>query len=439
MSSNKKNIVIVGGGIIGCTTAYFLTRHPKYKKDLHSITILEASSVAAGASGRAGGLLAEWAYPQCISQFSFDLHARLAQTHNGPEKWGYRGVSCGTVRARVTPEMVARQEAHGSGDPSVSPVPVALPAEESGENSGVEWKKIPKQDGKARSLLTPSNFPPDLDYINPEAMIWWDAMDGKTAQVHPFHFTSAMAELATAAGATILTRTHATNLIKNASNTHITAVEYRERDSDTTKTIPDVTHVVVAAGPWTKRLLPVAQITSVRAHSVVYDAAVAPYAIFTGITLPAKWVPAHRRAAGQKRKHQRTADPEVYARPFSEVYACGETDSAVPLPEFADQVQIDTDQCDDITAYLGLISPQLRHAPIRAKQACYLPQHSPNNGETNPLVGPTKTTGLYVAAGHTCWGIQNGPATGCVMAEYIMDGSVSSINVSELDPRRHGI
>ncbi|KAL1892135.1 hypothetical protein Cpir12675_004685 [Ceratocystis pirilliformis] len=439
MSTQKKNIVIVGGGIIGCTTAYFLTRHAKYDPELHSITILEASAIAAGSSGRAGGLLAEWAYPECITQLSFDLHARLAQTHAGVQKWGYRSVSCGTVRARVTPEMAALQEAQDSGNASTTPAPITLPAEEAAETGGVAWNKLPKQDDRVRPKLAPENFPADLDYVDLETVTWWDAMDGKTAQVHPLHFTTAMAELATAAGVTILVQTQATKLVKNEANDRVTAVEYRERNSDKTKMLADVTDVVVATGPWTKSLLPAAQITSVRAHSVVYEATVAPYAVFTGITLPAKWVPAHRRAAGQRRKHQRTVDPEVYARPFGEVYACGETDSAIPLPDFADQVQVDSGQCDDITAYIGLISPPLRRAPIKIKQACYLPQHTPYNGETNPLVGPTKTGGLYVAAGHTCWGIQNGPATGCVMAEYILDGKVTCADVTQLDPRRYSI
>ncbi|CAL3966712.1 unnamed protein product, partial [Diplocarpon coronariae] len=43
------------GGIIGCTTAYFLTRHPSFNPSLHKIVILEATAIASGASGKAGG------------------------------------------------------------------------------------------------------------------------------------------------------------------------------------------------------------------------------------------------------------------------------------------------------------------------------------------------------------------------------------------------
>jgi glycine/D-amino acid oxidase-like deaminating enzyme len=61
----SNNIVIIGGGIIGCTTAYYLTRHPAFTPET-TVTILEASKVgvAQGASGKAGGLVAKWAYPR---------------------------------------------------------------------------------------------------------------------------------------------------------------------------------------------------------------------------------------------------------------------------------------------------------------------------------------------------------------------------------------
>lgn len=44
--------------------------------------------------------------------------------------------------------------------------------------------------------------------------------------------------------------------------------------------------------------------------------------------------------------------------------------------------------------------------------------------------------GLFVAAGHTCWGIQNGPGTGKLMSEFVFDGAAKSANVDKLDPRK---
>lgn len=39
-----------------------------------------------------------------------------------------------------------------------------------------------------------------------------------------------------------------------------------------------------------------------------------------------------------------------------------------------------------------------------------------------------------MAAGHTCWGIQNSCATGKVMSEYVFEGRARSADVGELDP-----
>jgi glycine/D-amino acid oxidase-like deaminating enzyme len=114
----------------------------------------------------------------------------------------------------------------------------------------------------------------------------------------------------------------------------------------------------------------------------------------------------------------------------------GEPDSTIPLPDYADQVQCDEAQCDDIIAYIGTISPRLRGASIKAKQACYLPQHVRMGHERGPLIGKTAVPGLYVAAGHTCWGIQNGPGTGCLMAEIMLDGKAASADVDSLDPKK---
>lgn len=99
----KRNIVIIGlpspirpvvphtynypgGGIIGSTTAYFLSHHEKFNRERDSITLLEATKIAGGASGKAGGLLGLWAYPNCIVPLSYRLHKELADKHGGADR-----------------------------------------------------------------------------------------------------------------------------------------------------------------------------------------------------------------------------------------------------------------------------------------------------------------------------------------------------------------
>lgn len=108
----------------------------------------------------------------------------------------------------------------------------------------------------------------------------------------------------------------------------------------------------------------------------------------------------------------------------------------IPLPETADQVQFDEAQCDDLVSYISTVSSVLANAPVKAKQACYLPRHMRFGQEGGPLVGHTMVPGLWVAAGHTCWGIQNGPGTGKLMSEFVFDGEATSADVRKLDPRK---
>ncbi|KAK4155951.1 FAD dependent oxidoreductase [Chaetomidium leptoderma] len=438
-AQQRRNIVIVGGGVIGCTTAYYITRHPSFNPALHTVTLLEATAIASGASGKAGGLLALWAYPACLVPLSYRLHRELAVEHNGAERWGYRRLGCGSLAAIVKTSDI-KQPTSKPPSPSANngtngelPIQSTVPDEKT-----KDWEKLPKQDEKAASLLQDSPLPHDLDWIDGRLIHHYEEMgspgSSETAQVHPFHFTNAMADLAREKGVDIRLRAKVTQ-IHDIRRDVIQSVEYEDRDTGETRTIDDVTDVVVAAGPWTGKLVPRTRVDGLRAHSVVFEADVSPYAVFTDIQLPTDYIPEHRASQGQKRLHRGNVDPEIYARPFGEVYACGDPDKTTPLPDTADQVAVDQSQCDDLIAYINTISPTLAAAPVKARQACYLPQHIRFGSQRGPLVGPSFTPGLWVAAGHTCWGIQNGPGTGYLMAGMLF-GEKADGEVGKLDPRK---
>ncbi|KAK6075673.1 FAD dependent oxidoreductase [Seiridium cupressi] len=437
MEPRPKNIVIIGGGIIGSTTAYYLSRHPSFNPSIHHITILEAASIAAGASGKAGGLLGLWAYPQCLVPLSYRLHAELAAEHGGVDRWGYRKVGCGQITATVTARNLngsspaPRRQSNGS---------VTVKQE---DGQAKEWEKLPKQDAAATNLLHNSKLPSDLDWIDGSLVKKYAEMGrfgfSETAQVHPYQFTTAIADLAREKGVHIRLNAKVTTIKMNAIKSQVEGVEYLDRSTNETKLLLGVTDIVVAAGPWTGRLVPSASVTGLRAHSVVFKADVTPYAVFTDISLPKDWTPPHRVAKGQKRQHKGNVDPEVYARPGGEAYACGEPDPSAPLPETADLVECDEAQCDDLIAYMGTVSPVLNSAEVSTKQACYLPRHMRSGEEASPLVGKTSVAGLWMASGHTCWGIQNGPATGKLMSEFIFEGEAKSADISELDPRMYQV
>jgi glycine/D-amino acid oxidase-like deaminating enzyme len=305
---------LTGGGVIGCTTAYYLTRHPSFDPSIHTITLLEAApNIASGASGKAGGLLALWAYPSCLVPLSYRLHSELAKEHDGATRWGYRKLGCGSFEAVVTKakiEEVQKMQANGHGHL---------------ENGAKDWESLPKRDVAANELMEAGPLPKDLDWVDREIITSWAEMGApgrsETAQVHPWHFTTSIAKLAQEKGLDLRTNAKVTDI--GTSKTGVQRVTYLDRTTGDTKTLDNVTNVIVTAGPWTGKVLPRSKVEGLRAHSVVYDADVSPYAVFTDIELPSDYIPEHRLKLGQKRRHKGSVDPEIYARPFGEVYACG--------------------------------------------------------------------------------------------------------------------
>ena len=90
MSSVEPQTLILGAGIIGLSTAYYLSLT---SPDPSAIHLLDAApALLTTASGYAGGFLAsDWfsAPTASLGALSFALHAELAAEFNGRERWGY--------------------------------------------------------------------------------------------------------------------------------------------------------------------------------------------------------------------------------------------------------------------------------------------------------------------------------------------------------------
>ncbi|KAI1172079.1 FAD dependent oxidoreductase [Nemania sp. FL0916] len=462
--ASPREITIIGGGIIGCSTAYYLTRHPSYSPSTHRITLLEAAAtstggrtsdsvlqdpatltldadaslrnpahdgIAGGASGKAGGLLALWAFPSNIVPLSFRLHDELAKEHGGAQRWGYRRCWAGQIEcsARVPPGLASSS---GSGKD-----------DDGGGGDGTQKsasKGLHKDHRKDE--LRKLGVPEELDWVDATTAAGGGVMrayDGigtpdDTAQVHPELFTRALAQFAEDSGVQIITGARATLITRSADESSVESVTY-EKDGEaiTLRT----TDCIVAAGPWTRRLLPEIPVTASRAHSVVLRTPRpwSAHTLFTAIRLPAGFrTPVAKMAKSGPEKPgvlraQQIVEPEIYARPDGTVYTCGPTDEAVPLPVASAEVEVDAARCEDLIAQLNGISAEARQdGEVLARQACYLPQGGPYIGQ----VGDTK--GLIVAAGHTCWGIQNAPGTGKLVSEIVFDGKPMSARLGGCDP-----
>ncbi|GAA5833541.1 hypothetical protein JCM11251_003522 [Rhodosporidiobolus azoricus] len=403
-------IAIVGGGVIGTSTAYQLSRLAKERNltDL-DITLVEGSEIAAGASGKAGGLLAlDWHGPSTASlaALSYSLHASLAAEHSGASRWGYRQLSTISVSADFS--SLSRGSTKPRGARKLK----------GADEEHFDWL--------SKEVLTGSEL-----LGTPET----------TAQVHPEQFSRAMAQLAEERGVKIVYGT-VNGLEKPSSPNEPYRLSIRARsssDSSTPSTL-EVDQVVIAAGPWTGRLLSSLGLSSgrgagrakairgSRAHSVVLRPA-------EGRELPATAVFTSIKTKGGH------AEPEIYNRPDGTSYACGPTDDS-DLPTHASDVVVEKSAIASLLAHTAQLSPTHldaqgeggNKAKVEREQACYLPV-----GSGDPVIGQiegekTSRKGVYVASGHSCWGICNGPGTGLVMAELLLDGKVESADVSDLGP-----
>jgi len=85
--------VVLGGGIIGLSTAYYLAQLSRESGTEHTIHIIETCpQLFSSASGKAGGFLAkDWFNPAMapLGDLSFRLHTELAEKNNGRARWGY--------------------------------------------------------------------------------------------------------------------------------------------------------------------------------------------------------------------------------------------------------------------------------------------------------------------------------------------------------------
>lgn len=100
--------VIIGAGIIGCSTAYYLSESSNTQSD--TIHLIENSpNLFASASGYAAGFLAaDWfgADTAAVSALSFRLHKQLAEEHAGAKRWGYSRTTSSSMKLESGPKKV---------------------------------------------------------------------------------------------------------------------------------------------------------------------------------------------------------------------------------------------------------------------------------------------------------------------------------------------
>jgi glycine/D-amino acid oxidase-like deaminating enzyme len=219
-------VVICGGGVIGASAAYFLSR-----RGVRPI-VVERVGLAAAASGKSGGFLArDWCDGTplaALARRSFALHAGLCEEIGGA--WGYR---------RLT------TYAGAYGDHPATALDGAR------QRRGVGWVSA--------------------DVTVDRRLGGTDA----TAQVHPGEFTGALMRAAIARGGELVLG-QATGIRHDGARVAGVEVDGRLVEGDA---------VVIAMGPWSAlaaRWLPLPAICALKGHSLIFETGtlVPPEALF---------------------------------------------------------------------------------------------------------------------------------------------------------------
>ncbi|WZY96180.1 hypothetical protein YC2023_068509 [Brassica napus] len=340
-----------------------------------SVTIVEQSAVACAASGKAGGFLAfDW----CDGSPVGSLARASFDLHRSLSE-ELNGVESYGYRPLTTLSVTVTES-----NPVVSGALVGLP----------DWVNGP--------VKSPSTI----------------GTTQTTAQVHPQLFTRKVLSTAVEKyGVEVVIGKLEEVRVEQGRVDSVVLEGGRVMEADS---------VVLAMGPWSGKfemLSSVFRVYGTKAHSIVLEPkepnAITPHALFLS------YYPSNGGGA---------LDPEVYPRPTGEVYLCGMS-SQEEVPDDPDQVTSNPESIEVLKRVAKTVSSYLNeeNAQVKAEQACFLP--STEDGV--PVIGEIPgIKGCYVATGHSCWGILNGPATGSALAELIVDGVATSVDLSRFSPSR---
>ena len=304
-----KKVVICGGGIIGASTAYYLSVLD-ISKTL-DITVIERETIACHSSGKAGGFLAlDWhnSKTEPLAKLSYALHEELSRTLSADT--GYRNVSSFSIDSRASKSSKVKKKS---------------------TDSWIDGNILQK------------------DTIGTTKT---------TSQVHPFILTNELMNFAMTNGAK-LKKGVVIGVDKDENNdiSHVNLSDGSHLEADV---------VVISMGAWSFQAadyFPLCknafQVEGQKAHSVILEANVPAEALFIH----------HIDDSGQSLKSH---EPEIYPRPDGTVYVCGEGDESI-LPEDPSLITPSPNSCEKLQELAASVSSHLKGAKLLHKQACYIP------------------------------------------------------------------
>ncbi|KAJ9300257.1 hypothetical protein DTO271G3_2374 [Paecilomyces variotii] len=439
--------VIIGGGIIGSSIAYYLSSESSPHQDQEIHVIESSSQLFSAASGYAAGFIAKDWFSSSVAPLgalSFDLHGKLASENDGEEKWGYMKSTALSL--------------------DVSDVPAARTGARGGD-----WLSEGTSRAEAASLGEADSN------ISDEIPLWLTRQKGGSidnishgetaAQVDPLRLCKYLMDTCISRGVQLHHPAEATSVITDSATGTITGVKVRDLKTQLESVIP-CTNLVISAGPWTpavfKGLFPSSKarvrISQLAGYSLVLRS------------------PRHtdklEREAYKGRSHAVFTthpascgfSPEIFSRRGAEIYIAGLNSTQIPLPSKAEEAKslIQKDQIQklkDVSVRLlgklaegSLVSsddaPNTDDLEVLREGLCFRPVTNRGSPiisrvgdellgagiKTGSLDGSSegrKRGGVFIAAGHGPWGISLSLGTGKVVAEMV-DGVKTSADISGL-------
>ncbi|QDS75750.1 hypothetical protein FKW77_008539 [Venturia effusa] len=413
--SPESTTVIIGSGIIGLATAYYLSSLESKTKPQNIHVVESSPELFKCSSGFAGGFLAEdWFSPAVASlgALSFSLHRSLAAEHNGRERWGY----CSSTALSLTQNTGDEAEsAIGGNGPdwlrNKSSRATAAASQESGGGDGPEW--LGREAGSLEGI---------------------SEMD-KVAQVDPRRLCRFLLEECLSRGIVLHQPAKVVGITKDDEGT-LAGVTIQENKGHETEVA--CTHILIAAGPWTPSVF----------HSLFPRSTLKiPVFALAGHSLLVK-SPRWTRSQEAKGCHAVFAadtlgfSPEIFSRLGEEIYLAGLNSTALKLPEEAADVTVrerDIEQLRHAARALLGILPEDELEVIR-ESLCFRPVTSSGRPVVSRVpdseLGGLNTHGgglggVFLSAGHGAWGISQSLGTGMVLAE-MMEGRTTSAKIAAL-------
>lgn len=366
MAERTADVIIIGGGIAGCSAAYFLSQQGQ------SVLLFEKDSVAAHASGFAFGVLLPRLFNDPsdptdeLTRLSLELHRQISDDlSRGNEP--LRREKASVLLALNDSSADQYRQLYRSGSQLIGDVRWL----EHGELSHVEARIAPEVRGGL--------------YL------------GDTAEISPAQFTKALWKAAESRGAKLI-------------SAEIEAVSTDGPDSVKVRAGGDTYsagRVVVAAGPWSARLLET-----------------------VGVTVPVEPLKGQIVRLNAPAPEMRVSlwwDADYAGSKPDGLLWCGTTEERVGFDE-----QTTDSARDGILASARQVLPFLAEAEVVAQTACLRPV----TADGLPVVGALKDQGnIVVATGGGRNGIVLGPALGKVAAD-IVTGAHPGIDAGFLSPAR---